>query len=234
MPSNEKVTVNEVKGVSFRDFEPEHAFAFRDFEPTQILQRKFFSDFNFGKNMTDTEILSAFKFEIFFETSTADLENNSENLLDLSFSLDSYLKKINRHCQRLEKYSQRAASIIAEGSTPDIEEMRLRYKRGRRLRNAYFSAYTFVDFLKNDTEKAYKELESIIKRHCRKIFSERLKSARQSTGLTQKAFAKKVGMSQNGFSLFETGQRDPSIPMLIRLSKLLNRSADWLLGQTAN
>lgn len=232
MPSNENVTY-EIKGIAFSDFEPEHAFAFRDFNSSCILQRKFFSDFNFGKNLTDKEILSAFAFEITFEVNAADLELNSEKLLDLSFVLDGYLKHINRHCERLKRYTYEMAVIIADGNNADVEDMRLRYKRGQKLIGAYGSAYRFIQYLKNDTDKTLKELDSKIKHWYRKIFSDRLKFARQSTGLTQKKFAQKVGMSQNGFSQFETGQREPSIPMLIRLSKTLGRSADWLLGQTA-
>lgn len=64
----------------------------------------------------------------------------------------------------------------------------------------------------------------------RKNFADRLKFARHKTGLSQRAFAPKLNMSQKGYSLYETGQRDPSIPKLIRLSKIFNCSVDWLLG----
>lgn len=225
--------VYEIKGIAFSDFEPEHVFALRDFNSSCILQRKFFSDFNFDKNMTDKEILSAFKFEITFEINAADLELNSEKLLDLSFVLDAYLKHINRHCERLKRYTYEVASVIADGNIVNVEDMRLRYKRGQKLIIAYSSACRFIQWLKKDTDETLKEFDSKTKHWYRKIFSDRLKFARQSTGLTQKKFAQKIGMSQNGFSQFETGQREPSIPMLIRLSKILGRSADWLLGQTA-
>ena len=54
--------------------------------------------------------------------------------------------------------------------------------------------------------------------------------ARKLTGLTQESFAPKVGLTKNGYALYETARREPSISTLVRISKELQISVDWLLG----
>ena len=39
-----------------------------------------------------------------------------------------------------------------------------------------------------------------------------------------------INISQNGFGLYETGKRDISTTALIRLSRKLKVSSDWLIG----
>lgn len=41
-----------------------------------------------------------------------------------------------------------------------------------------------------------------------------------------------LGMSQTGYSKYETGENDLPTDVLIRLSKFYNTSIDYLLGQT--
>ena len=41
-----------------------------------------------------------------------------------------------------------------------------------------------------------------------------------------------LGMSQTGYSKYETGENDIPTDVLIRLSKFYNTSIDYLLGQT--
>ena len=234
MKTPNMVTGNfEVKGVSYSEFELGHAFAFRSFDSSKIFQRRFFGEFGFGADMTDEEILQAFDYERIFNIGDSDLERNAEKLSDLLFSIDSYEKKIYHHWQRLEKYTNKTASVIANGNVADIEAVRLRYKRGVKLMNSYACTYGFIKSLKRDTEKTFKKFDGEVKHFYRKIFADRLKFARQETGLNQKTFAKKLGLTQNGYSPYENAQRDASIPILIRLSKLLDRSIDWLLGQVA-
>ena len=74
-----------------------------------------------------------------------------------------------------------------------------------------------------------KVTETIQQRY-RDIFANRLKQARQEKRLTQKELATAVEMSQNGFQQYEGARREPSLTTLIRLSKVLHRPTDWLLG----
>ena len=52
---------------------------------------------------------------------------------------------------------------------------------------------------------------------------------RIANNLTQSEVALAVGVSQQAVSLWETGAREPSIEVLIKLSELFNCSVDELL-----
>lgn len=235
--------------------EYQRRFALSDFAFQHIFQRKIFAEFKFDET-TDEEILSTLmqrqyvqgfgfkrdndffkdwleQFDEKFKSDVNELEKNLDILSELQFLLEQYQKRIQRHIKRLEKYTNAAATVIADNSTDNLEEIKHRYKIGRGLSSLYWQVYREIESLADKTEQAIKILDGEVQHVYRKIFADRLKFARQATKLSQKAFAKKIGITQNGYSPYENGQRSPSIPMLIRISKLLNRSADWLLGQTA-
>lgn len=56
-----------------------------------------------------------------------------------------------------------------------------------------------------------------------------IRSLRKELGLTQTDLAKKLGTTQDSVSLWELNKSLPDIPMLIKLCKLFNVSADYLL-----
>ena len=63
-------------------------------------------------------------------------------------------------------------------------------------------------------------------------FSERLKKLRKDTGLTQVDVARKLGISQQAYASWERGVKKPTQDNLIKLSKILYVSVDYLLGNT--
>ena len=63
-------------------------------------------------------------------------------------------------------------------------------------------------------------------------FSERLKQTRIKHGFTQDEFAKKLNISASSISLYENGDREPSLATLKTISETLNVSTDYLLGLT--
>lgn len=65
----------------------------------------------------------------------------------------------------------------------------------------------------------------------RKQFGARIKSTRKSLGLTQADLAKKIGVTKQAITTYETGIREPSFRNLIKLSRALNVTTDWLLGE---
>ncbi len=65
------------------------------------------------------------------------------------------------------------------------------------------------------------------------MFAERLKVARKISNLNQVELAKKLGVSKQSVSNWENDNIQPSIDALIRISKVLNVSADYLLGLDA-
>lgn len=63
---------------------------------------------------------------------------------------------------------------------------------------------------------------------------EKLKNLRKQYGLSQKEIAKRLNVSPSIVSGYETGERTPSLDVLISLSYLFNCSTDYLLGRDSN
>ncbi|MCD7709347.1 MAG: helix-turn-helix domain-containing protein [Clostridiales bacterium] len=60
----------------------------------------------------------------------------------------------------------------------------------------------------------------------------KLRDLREDMDLSQAKLAKMIGMSQTGYSKYETGENDIPTQTLIRLAKLYGTSTDYLLGLT--
>jgi len=60
----------------------------------------------------------------------------------------------------------------------------------------------------------------------------RIRDLREDRDLNQTQVAKHLGMSQTGYSKYETGENDIPTAVLIKLSRLYNTSIDYLLGET--
>lgn len=61
-------------------------------------------------------------------------------------------------------------------------------------------------------------------------FSQRLKEIRKENNLTQKDVYEKLEISPNGYASYEQGRTEPNIATIIKLCKIFNVSADYLLG----
>ena len=60
----------------------------------------------------------------------------------------------------------------------------------------------------------------------------RLRDLREDADLNQTQVAQYLGMSQTGYSKYETGENDIPTQVLIRLARLYRTSTDYLLGLT--
>lgn len=60
----------------------------------------------------------------------------------------------------------------------------------------------------------------------------RIRDLRHDHDMTQRELAKFLGMSQTGYSKYETGENDIPTEILIKLSCIYNVSIDYLLNQT--
>ncbi len=60
----------------------------------------------------------------------------------------------------------------------------------------------------------------------------RLRDLHEDADLTQTQVAKYLGMSQTGYSKYETGENDIPTQVLIALAKFYHTSVDYLLGLT--
>lgn len=60
----------------------------------------------------------------------------------------------------------------------------------------------------------------------------RIRDLREDKDLNQTQVAKYLGMSQTGYSKYETGENDIPTQVLIKLASFYNTSIDYLLEQT--
>ena len=61
-------------------------------------------------------------------------------------------------------------------------------------------------------------------------FNENLKEARLKSGYSQKEVAEKIGVAKSTYSLYESGNREPNVDTIKKISDILKVSADTLLG----
>lgn len=60
----------------------------------------------------------------------------------------------------------------------------------------------------------------------------RIRDLREDRDLTQSQVAQVLGMSQTGYSKYETGENDIPTAVLIKLADFYETSTDYLLGRT--
>lgn len=60
-----------------------------------------------------------------------------------------------------------------------------------------------------------------------------IRDLREDRDLSQKQVASMLGMSQTGYSKYETGENDIPTAILIKLARFYNTSIDYLLGETS-
>jgi transcriptional regulator with XRE-family HTH domain len=63
------------------------------------------------------------------------------------------------------------------------------------------------------------------------MFGEKMKKARLKRGYTQEYMAEKLGVNKGTVSHYEKGKTFPNEEKLVRVSKILNVSFDYLLGE---
>ncbi|NBH28857.1 XRE family transcriptional regulator [Lachnospiraceae bacterium] len=61
-------------------------------------------------------------------------------------------------------------------------------------------------------------------------FTENLKKARKTAGVSQKELAERLQVYQKDISRWENGERTPSVEVFTRICKELGASADEILG----
>ncbi len=66
------------------------------------------------------------------------------------------------------------------------------------------------------------------------MFYERVKELRNSLGINQVEFSKKIGVTKQCVSNWENGYIQPSIDMLKKIAKTFSVSTDYLLGINDN
>lgn len=60
----------------------------------------------------------------------------------------------------------------------------------------------------------------------------RIRALREDKDLTQKNLANYLGCTQQTYSRYETGELEPSLPVLIKLGVFYDASVDYIIGLT--
>ena len=60
----------------------------------------------------------------------------------------------------------------------------------------------------------------------------RIRDLREDRDLTQRQIADMLGMSQTGYSKYETGENDIPTHILIKLADFYGTTTDYILGRT--
>ncbi|MBO4981878.1 MAG: helix-turn-helix transcriptional regulator [Lachnospiraceae bacterium] len=66
------------------------------------------------------------------------------------------------------------------------------------------------------------------------MIADRIRTLRESNGMTQAALAKKLGITRSSVNAWEMGISAPSTTYLVELASLFNVSTDYLLGRSSN
>ena len=194
-----------------------NAFAFRDFDSTHILQRPFFKNFYFESDKSDTEILDSLSESK--KDSVDTLERKLYVIKAVIERLRAFRHLIDRHNKtRLSKYNKKKSKSKKDKIQRFIPVME------------YSNASNNILELINKFEKLYCDIEKKLQEHYRKDFANRLKQARQASGLTLKQLGALIQVTPQAFYHYENGKRDVSVPMIIRLAKVLNLDGNQILG----
>ena len=61
---------------------------------------------------------------------------------------------------------------------------------------------------------------------------ERIRALREDNDLTQTQVAEYLGMSQTGYSKYETGENSIPVDVVVKLADFYKTTTDYLLGRT--
>lgn len=193
------------------------AFALKDFDRARILQRPYFKDFNFDKDLTDAKILSSLFAEV--DDLISELERKNETLSKLRDKLHKYRGRLSKHAERLRRYYRSKDEQSAE------------FKRARDLDVSYtIDILPAIGNISTAIALSIKNSDSVLRKRYRERFAERLKKARLNLKITQRDLAERLNYTVDGFRELEKPRSEPNLTALIRLSRNLNVSTDWLLG----
>ena len=214
----------------------QNAFAFRDFDAARILQRLFFKEFREEYSIadnTDEKILEALTASD--DDSLSILESKQVILKGLLKRTSKFRAWVDSHVKnRLGRYSRMIKKKIENGDPATAE---LLQKKLFRVQAFLIFNYTIdiseeIDNLVYDIGIKEDDIETEIQKRYQKIFATRLKAARLKAGLSRKALADIVNITQAAVGLYENCKREPTLTPLIRMSKVLGVTTDWLTGMT--
>ena len=218
------------------------AFALEGFDETRILSRNYFRGYAPPEelHLTDEDYLTSIVLsaadadEANFSDKLADImifDFYANNLMRLAYTMtraNKYQTRLTQHSDKLMKYSVRLVEKYALD-----DKIQTKIRRAQNLADSYADACRAVQNLQRAIFNSIATIKDGNADSVRRRFAERLRQARKKKNMTQQDVANLIHMSAGGYTQYELARRDPSIPTLIKLARILDCSADWLLGLTA-
>lgn len=210
----------------------QNAFALRDFDASRILQRRFFKEFHFAADKSDAEILQSMSATD--DDSLPTLERKQAALKTLLKRVIEFRAWLNRHIKnRLGEYNRIIKKKIENGEPATAEFFQKILNRVQALIFHYtIDLPDDIDNLGYNVGIKEDDIETEIQKRYRKIFATRLKEARLKANLSRRDLADIVNITQVTVGLYENCKREPTLTPLIKISKALGVTTDWLTGIT--
>lgn len=205
------------------------AFALRDFNEQYIFSYLYFRHYLgiLNEDKSDAEILDFYDARNVVHSGAAKMVKKLADFQKYKVAVDTCKKVFDVRTKQLESLCTKYAQKFTETTAPMWQE---KYRCAKNLQQAYNDIISKLLILQKKINELEQDGEKAIDKQRRKEFAERLQDARQKAGLKQSELARKVGVASTTVANYEQGRSDPQIPMLIRLSQVLNISADNLLG----
>ena len=201
------------------------AFAFRklyDTFATSFIDKKTGEEIILLPDITTTDysILSYFFGDDYSETPlTFEETRNRVNLTVENFKyVERNIRRLDRHIKRLLKRID-----IESGNAEKDKQAGLLFDKYLRIEDFFLS---IEDTLRKFWKADLTQLKSLYQ----KSNGDRLRKVRFSKGYTQAELAKMLGIPMATYASYERGDRDIPTFMFYRLSKILDVSADEILG----
>lgn len=153
-------------------------------------------------------------------------------LIWVNGELELYAKLFRRHARRLTKFAARCQTHWATAEPLSMDDVRQKSRRLMFLMGSYSTALDTTTTASALISDGLADIEKDDIQAHRATFASRLRAARKAAKLTQAGLAEKIGMTQGGYTQYENMKREPSLQTLFRLSRILKRPTDWLLGLT--
>lgn len=200
------------------------AFALEKFDAERIFQRNFFLPMPMSYNSnfdTDDENLDSFyNVAAISQKGTLEMRQRLTRTQRLKALTAAYTKRIFEHTLKLENFMRQGKSETIKQRAARLQQKYLR------ITESLGNLQKKINLLIRDGEKA------IAKTFCKEL-GERIRQAREILSLERIEVATTLGISLNTLAQYERGERELSPYTLARLSEILRRSANWLLGFTA-
>ena len=141
----------------------------------------------------------------------------------------NHTKRLDSYRKTIKKKLEAAAAAVAE-----IESLQRKFNLENQLATEYVLGINiFLGDLISEIQTRWRTLDNLIQKRYRKLFATRLKAARLKAGLSRQDLADILNITANSYGLYENGGRaTPSFISMIKLSRALNVTTDWLTGTT--